>query len=364
MVNNNNHILLQLHYNCRIGHPDPGFTFIWILQDWFKGRRLWSLLTRTQSGLRHFLHTSSTVIKFARTLFLQFGLPDVIVTDNGPCFMSEEFDTFLVNNGIKHITSAPYHPATNRLEERAVQIVKKGLKKETAGTTETRLAKILMAYWTTPQSTTGVTPAELLQGRRSRTRLDILKPNLCQRVERQQSHQKSGHDSIRSRVFSEGERVYARGLGLDLSGYQQLLRKSLDPFHIWSDLMTIDWWDAIKTIWEREQLAIQLKFLIAKGRTIRQMRIMRSMSLLMSPPDQAKMLQIRLSICQTNHLTHQTLILNLMVAPRLVKPLDRVLPTVLIIQGVHLHSKCLERLTLWDYLNIQTITETFNETDW
>ena len=77
---------------------------------------------------------------------MQFELPEVIVTDNGPCFMSEEFDTFLVNNSIKYITSAPYHPATNGLEERAVQIVKKGLKKETAGTTETRLAKILMAY--------------------------------------------------------------------------------------------------------------------------------------------------------------------------------------------------------------------------
>ena len=70
--------------------------------------------------------------------------------------------------------------------------------------------------------------SRVLQGGHIRTRLDILKPNLCQRVERQQSHQKNGHDSNRSRVFSEGERVYARGLGLD-------------PFHIWSDSMTIDW---------------------------------------------------------------------------------------------------------------------------
>ncbi len=92
--------------------------------------------------------TSSTVIQIARTLFAQFGLPETLVTDNGSCFVSEEFETFLTNNGIKHISSAPYHPATNGLAERAVQIVKKGLKKVTAGTMEERLAEVLMAYKT------------------------------------------------------------------------------------------------------------------------------------------------------------------------------------------------------------------------
>ena len=157
--------------------------------------------------------TSSTVIQLSRTLFSQFGLPEVLVTDNGSCFVSEEFETFLLNNGIKHITSAPYHPATNGLAERAVQIVKKGLKKETVGSMEERLAKLLMAYRTTPQSTTGMTPAELLQGRRIRTRLDMLKPSLEDHVEQKQSQQKSNHDSNRTTAFMKGERVYARGFG-------------------------------------------------------------------------------------------------------------------------------------------------------
>ena len=38
-----------------------------------------------------------------------------LVTDNGPCFVSEEYELFLVKNGVEHITSAPYHPATNGL---------------------------------------------------------------------------------------------------------------------------------------------------------------------------------------------------------------------------------------------------------
>ena len=89
--------------------------------------------------------------------------------DNGPCFVSKEFETFLSKNCIKHVTSAPFHPATNGLAEHAVQIVKKGLKKEKGGTMASRIAKVLMAYRTTPQSTTGVSPSELLQGRRIHT---------------------------------------------------------------------------------------------------------------------------------------------------------------------------------------------------
>lgn len=73
--------------------------------------------------------TSAKVIELSRMLFAQFGLPEVLVTDNGPCFVSDEFETFLSNHGIQHVTSVQFHPATNGLAERAVQIVKKVLKK-------------------------------------------------------------------------------------------------------------------------------------------------------------------------------------------------------------------------------------------
>ena len=48
------------------------------------------------------------------------GLPEIVITENGPGFASEEFEVFLQNNDIKHILlSAPYHPSSNGLAERA-----------------------------------------------------------------------------------------------------------------------------------------------------------------------------------------------------------------------------------------------------
>ena len=63
--------------------------------------------------------TSAAVIEELRPLLAQFGIPKTVVTNNGTYFVSAEFDTFLKSNDIKHLTSAPYHPASNGLAERA-----------------------------------------------------------------------------------------------------------------------------------------------------------------------------------------------------------------------------------------------------
>lgn len=102
---------------------------------------------------------------------VNFGVPETVVTDNDTCFTSGEFKSFLKANGVRHptCTSVPYHPASNGLAEHAVQIVnnKHGLKEITQGTFNSRLAKVLFAYQLTPKGTTGISPTELLLGRRS-----------------------------------------------------------------------------------------------------------------------------------------------------------------------------------------------------
>ena len=129
--------------------------------------------------------TSKVTIEHLRMIFAQHGLPKTIVLDNGSSLVCDEFETFLMSNGIAHVVSSLYHPATNGLAEKAVQILKNGLKKIAHGSLSERLSKFLFNYRLTPQSTTGLSPAELLCGRKLKSRLDLLKPNMGNRMRKQ-----------------------------------------------------------------------------------------------------------------------------------------------------------------------------------
>ena len=162
----------------------------------------------------HLMKSISAVptIERLKSIFAIHGVPRKIVTDNGLAFVSEEFRLFTSQNGIIHVKSAPYHPSTNGLAERAVQTFKQGLLHQKLGSIETKLSCFLFKYRLTPHSTTGSSPAELLLGRRPCSRLDILHPDLAVRVESRQAAQKQDHDTrgISERKFVEGDLVYVR----------------------------------------------------------------------------------------------------------------------------------------------------------
>lgn len=76
---------------------------------------------------------------------------------------------------------------------------------------EERIAKILMTDRITPHSTTGVAPAELILGRQLISRLDLLRPNLAERVEQKQLKQKISHDTkAKTRTLEIGDSVLVR----------------------------------------------------------------------------------------------------------------------------------------------------------
>ena len=154
--------------------------------------------------------TSSATMEKLRIAFATHGLPEIVVTDNGSNFVSREFQDFLKQNGIRHIRTAPYHPASNGMAERAVQTFKEGMKKMNEGSVETRVSRFLARYRITPQTSTGVSPAELLLGRKTRSRLDLVYPEIERKVRQSQASQKLAHDwHAKERTMQEGEVVYA-----------------------------------------------------------------------------------------------------------------------------------------------------------
>ena len=138
--------------------------------------------------------SSAVTIKVLRTLIARYGLPESIFSDNGTSFTSEEFQAFVKKNGIRHKTSALYHPATNGLAERAVQVVKNGLRKNRERDFDLTLTRALYRYHFTPHATTGASPSELFLGRKLKTHMDLIHPDLSEKVLEKQKAQRAGHD--------------------------------------------------------------------------------------------------------------------------------------------------------------------------
>ena len=65
--------------------------------------------------------TSGTVTKALKALFARYGVPDVVVSDNGPQFASSEFARFSRQWNFEHVTSSPRYPQSNSKAENAVK---------------------------------------------------------------------------------------------------------------------------------------------------------------------------------------------------------------------------------------------------
>ena len=150
--------------------------------------------------------TASATIRVLREVFSRFGLPVQLVSDNGPQFCSEEFAVFMRENGIKHVRTAPYHPASNGLAERLVKSFKHSLAANSKPVS-LALADFLLRYRSTPHATTGASPASLFLGREVRTRLSLIQPSVGEVVLNKQSRMVT--DAL-AREFYVGEQVSVR----------------------------------------------------------------------------------------------------------------------------------------------------------
>ncbi|XP_064477638.1 uncharacterized protein K02A2.6-like [Ornithodoros turicata] len=122
--------------------------------------------------------SAEATISCLRSIFARHGLPDLVVSDNGPAFVSAKYTEFLKRNGVRKVLIPPYHPASNGAAERVVQTIKNKLKKASTGDFKTQLSRALFSYRTTPHEITGASPAELLYGRKLKCALDNLHPDM------------------------------------------------------------------------------------------------------------------------------------------------------------------------------------------
>ena len=155
--------------------------------------------------------TADATILQLRKIFATHGLPDKIVSDNGPTFISEKFADFCRMNGIIHCKSSIYHPQTNGLAERAVQTFKSSIMKMSLGTIDQKVSRFLINYRSKPNTTTGVTPAELLLGRKLKTRIDLIHETVLTNVKKSQIAQKVNHDiHSKYREFEVNDKVFVK----------------------------------------------------------------------------------------------------------------------------------------------------------
>lgn len=152
---------------------------------------------------------SHTVINVLEALFSRFGLPLTVVSDNQPSLVSREMHEFYKQHGVRHITSPPYHAASNGQCERFVSSMKQCLRTlaGTSGTPQQKLNKFLAAYRRAPHVTTGVSPASLFLKRELRSLLDLGRPNFTTDYE---NKIRGSRVFVKSQVFEEGQEVAIR----------------------------------------------------------------------------------------------------------------------------------------------------------
>ena len=145
---------------------------------------MWLVVMDSYSKWPHVLKlnkypTSETTTSALDDLFVIWGRPETIVSDNGPQFASKSFADWCNAHSIAHLTSTPFHSASNGEAERLVGIFKQTMKRavrEEKKSKHLALREFLQQYRVTPHCTTGRTPAELMLGHQVRSSLSVLQP--------------------------------------------------------------------------------------------------------------------------------------------------------------------------------------------
>ena len=148
--------------------PMPTGEYLFVLVDYY---------TRYYEVEMTMTTTTKKTINMLEKIFAAHGLPVSITSDNGPQFISGELAEYFKENGISQRRVTPRWAQANGEVERQNRSMLKAMKIAHGQGKNWRneLIRYVQAYRTTPHSTTGMPPAELLYGRKIRTKLPELR---------------------------------------------------------------------------------------------------------------------------------------------------------------------------------------------
>lgn len=118
-------------------------------------------------------------IRFMDNILMRFGLPRILVSDNGPQFVGSDFENYLKERGIKHKKSSVAYPMGNGQVEVTNRILLRGIEKrlqESKNKWPEELPNVLWTYKTSPRTSTGETPFKLAYGTEAMLPIEVGSP--------------------------------------------------------------------------------------------------------------------------------------------------------------------------------------------
>jgi hypothetical protein len=159
--------------------------------------------------------SGETILRFfKKNILARFGIPQVVVADNGTQFTNHKFQEFLAAIKTKQHFTFVEHPQTNGQAEAANRVILRGLKQRLDDEKKKwvkELWSVLWAYRTTPHSTTGETPFRLTYGTEAVIPVEI--GDLSWRTMQSLSEEANDEPSERSLISSrncEQQLLFAR----------------------------------------------------------------------------------------------------------------------------------------------------------
>ena len=115
--------------------------------------------------------TTHHIADHVKQIFAEYGWPDTLISDNGPCYASKVFKGLMAEYHVNHITSSPHYPQPNALAKKYIQIVKNLFHKTKEEGQD--LYKCLVTYRNTPLSSTLQSLMQILSNRATRSALPL-----------------------------------------------------------------------------------------------------------------------------------------------------------------------------------------------